>query len=867
MELVEREEFLSLMHVEFEKVMSGEGHCLLVGGEAGFGKTSLVRAFCKMIKEKCSIYEGTCDALFAPRPLGPVFDIIMQMHGLDWENTVSISDRSSLFGRFHFELTNREETTIIIIEDIHWADEATLDFIKFFARRITRLRCLFILTYRDDEIHMHHPLRTVLGQLPHDSFTNLQLTPLSREVVEKLSLNRGYNGEEVYSISGGNPFYVNEILASYSTGIPVNIRDSILSTFNRLDEKSKKFWEILSVLPTGFDLSHLEKMGPGYNDAIQNCLEMKIMLVKDGLISFKHELYRRTIENSLSPLTRIALNKLILDLFMESFEHNMEFERIVHHAKNSNENEIVVKYAPLAAKQAAIVGAHVEASRLYLTAIEFYNGADKDVLLKFYEEYAYECYLTNQIREAIIYTTKALGIWTEKNNIEKRGNCLRFLSRLWWFNGNRKKSEDFANEAIEVLKDQPSSRTKAMAFSNMSQLKMLSDNRAECITWGEKAIAIAKEFEDLYIMAHALNNIGTVKMRDLSTKQRGIELLQQSLKIALENTFHDDVARAYTNLISNSVRMNDYAFANEVMEKGIQYCDERDLDSYTTYLLEDKARLKLETGNWDEAFNIAEKLVGVEDQLPVVKVDSLVVLAIIKMRRGDADDEIRPLLQEAKSIALETMEQQRIIPLMIACLEYEWITGKSFLENNELALAEDMNNSSGNIYEKNEFAFWVLKARKHTLQVSEYFEGFKVDNRENAVKAAAIWKQIGRPYYQALALFEGNDSDKRTAIEIIKNLGAEAVYEKMKFEMRTFGIKNIPRGIRKSTKSNPANLTLRELDVLQLLKDGFQNKEIAAKLFISPKTVDHHISSILFKLDVNTRTKAVQEASHLAILK
>ena len=85
--------------------------------------------------------------------------------------------------------------------------------------------------------------------------------------------------------------------------------------------------------------------------------------------------------------------------------------------------------------------------------------------------------------------------------------------------------------------------------------------------------------------------------------------------------------------------------------------------------------------------------------------------------------------------------------------------------------------------------------------------------------------------------------------------------------MRSSGIKSIPRGLRKSTQENPALLTDRELEVLQLLNEGMQNKEIAARLFISAKTVDHHISAILFKLDVNSRTKAVQEAIRLAILK
>jgi tetratricopeptide (TPR) repeat protein len=232
-----------------------------------------------------------------------------------------------------------------------------------------------------------------------------------------------------------------------------------------------------------------------------------------------------------------------LDLLLESFEQNQETERIIHHAKNANEYETVVHYAPLAAVQAASVGAHIEAARLYLSAIEYYQGDDKDTLLQFYESYAYECYLTSQVKEAIIYSTKSLTLWKKKNDTEKIGNCMRFLSRLWWFDGNRKQAESFAGQAIEVLDKQPSSRAKAMAYSNMSQLKMLSDQSAECIAWGEKAIAMAQELEDEETLSHALNNVGSVKMNIQSSKQKGIELLQQSLEIALKNSFHEHAAR------------------------------------------------------------------------------------------------------------------------------------------------------------------------------------------------------------------------------------------------------------------------------------------------------------------------------------
>jgi hypothetical protein len=452
MKLVERGEFLASLQTQLKNIEADEGHCVFVSGEAGIGKTSLVKAFLEENKGNCLIYQGACDALFTPRPLAPLYDIMWQVNSDLWPGNHASEERSELFSIFFRELSTQKGKIIIVFEDIHWADEATLDFIKFFARRISQLRCLFILTYRDEETHSRHPLKNVLGQLSPDSFSRLKLTPLSRAVVEKMAIEKGYNGEDVYNISGGNPFYVNEILASYSPGVPENIKDSILSVYNRQDEKTKHVWEILSILPMGFDMKYLEKAEPLYAVPIQQSLDTKILVLKEGILFFKHELYRKTIEASLSPLTRVRFNKKMLDILLESCEKDQEIERIVHHAKNANEYETVVRYAPLAARQAATVGAHIEASKLYLSAIEYYQGTDKDILIEFYEGYAYECYLINQIEDAIIYTGKSLNLWKEKNDKEKIGNSLRFLSRLWWFEGNRKQAEAMGEQAIDGVK-------------------------------------------------------------------------------------------------------------------------------------------------------------------------------------------------------------------------------------------------------------------------------------------------------------------------------------------------------------------------------------------------------------------------------
>ncbi|MEO8412667.1 MAG: AAA family ATPase [Ginsengibacter sp.] len=865
MELVERDEFLDLLQKHFNNVAYGEGHCIFIGGEAGIGKTALVRAFCKQKEKECDIFQGACDDLFTPRPLAPLYDILSQINSDILSKSYAGKDRSGLFLNFFEEFRNRQKKFLIIFEDIHWADEATLDFIKFFARRISQLPCLFILTYRDDEIHSRHPLRNVFGQLPPHSFTKIFVTPLSKPSVEKMATEKGYSGEDVYSISGGNPFYVNEILASYSPGIPDNIKDSILSVYERQDEGTKHAWQICSVIPEGLEVSRFAKIRTSWDEGMDHCFAMNVIIVRDDKVFFKHELYRRTIEESLSPFKRMALNKKILEFLLTSFEEEGEIERIVHYAKNANEKTLVVKYAPLVARKAACVGSHMEAAKLFLTAIEYSEANDADRLLQFYEDYAYECYLTNRIKEAIIYTEKSLTLWKEKNEIEKISDSLRLLSRLWWLDGNSKNAESFGEKAIELLSSQPSSAAKAMVFSNMSQLKMLFDQPAECIEWGEKAIAMAQEVGAQAPLSHALNNVGSVLMEMQSSKQKGIELLQESLAIALKNSFHEHAARAYSNLGSNGVKMKDYSFAKKILDQGIRYCEERDLDSWRLNMLSLKARVHLETGDWNNAYSIADHLLKTEDKPRAYKIGALVVIAKIHMRTGSADP--LPLLLKAETKAFETMELQRVIPSLIALLEYEWLTGKTYIKTEDLDRISNRIEESISGAEKSEFAFWLQKARKQDLQLKEMHEGYDVSNVKMAIKAAKIWNVLHCPYQEALSLAEGNEEDKKRALLIFQQLGAKAICEKIKMEMRASGIKNIPRGIRESTKANPARLTNRELDIIHLLQKAVQNKEIAETLFISPKTVDNHISSILFKLDVNSRSKAVAEALRLGILK
>jgi DNA-binding CsgD family transcriptional regulator/tetratricopeptide (TPR) repeat protein len=850
MELLERDHFLELLNNGFRNTLSGQGHTFLISGEAGIGKSSLARVFLQEVEDRCQVYSSLCDSLFSPRPLGPVYDLALQLDPDLIGPGPWAGDRTLLFSKLVKTLSKQAGPCVVLVEDIHWADAATLDFIKYFARRIRDSRTLLLLTYRDNEVLPSHPLRNVIGELLPGSFTRMNLPPFSKSMVEELAEKKGYNGKDLYEVSGGNPFYVTEILSSYSTGVPDNIRDSILSVYNKLPEHTKNAWQLLSVIPEGLDSEWLSSMDAQFLEAIESCIANGIIIIRQNRTFFKHELFRRTIEASLSPFRRLQLNKRILELFQSLFEERGEIERIVHYAKNAGEKQLVSTYAPLAAAKAVRLGAHTEATRLYLAAIEYHEQQDTKQLLPLYEAYSYECYLTSLIEEAIIYQAKALKIREAAGDKKEIGNSLRFLSRLWWYSGRRELAEKYGMEAIAIFEELPVSKAKAMAWSNISQLRMLADDAEGAIKWGTAAISMAKESEDDETLAHALNNVGTAEGKIAATENAGREKLEESLSISLNNSFHEHAARAYTNLFSIAVSNKNYEVANERLEEGLNYCEEKDLQSWKSYILSWKARMYLETGRWKEALSVTGYLCSFSRQPAINMITVAVVKATIAARTGNGH--ALELLQDARRIGFEMQEYQRIIPVAIAGLEYEWLRNERFFSKEEMDDIVSLVRKANNSLYNQQAAYWIQKARK-----------IKTVDPDPAVFHS--WARD--PYEKAILLSEGTAEDKRRALSVLQELGATVTCEKIKAEMRATGIRNIPRGMRASTRSNPAQLTSRELDILHLLKTGAKDKEIAGSLFISPKTVGHHISSILFKLEVASRAGAVKEAENLGILK
>src|SRR5262249_16847609 len=151
-----------------ERACAGSGRIALICGEAGIGKTTLIREFVARQKLSQRVLWGGGEALFTPHPLAPLYDIAREAGDAFRNALANAASREAIFSTALDQIARPRLPTIVIFEDVHWADDATLDLLKYLGRRLQRLSVLLVLSYRDDEIGFHHPLRSVLGDLPSD---------------------------------------------------------------------------------------------------------------------------------------------------------------------------------------------------------------------------------------------------------------------------------------------------------------------------------------------------------------------------------------------------------------------------------------------------------------------------------------------------------------------------------------------------------------------------------------------------------------------------------------------------------------------------------------------------------------------------
>jgi DNA-binding CsgD family transcriptional regulator/tetratricopeptide (TPR) repeat protein len=864
LELLERDELLDGFERAFEEAGAGRGRLVLLGGEAGVGKTALLRAFCGADRGGRVLW-GACERLFTPRALGPFLDIADTV-GLEF-GTLPPHARApyELLGLLAGELV-REPPTVLVVEDVHWADVGTLDVLKLLARRIEGWPVLAIVSFRDDQLTHSAPLQIVLGELAGArAVERCHISPLSLEAVRTLAEPAGTDAERLFERTSGNPFFVTEALAAGELELPESVRGAVLARAAHLPAPARRLLEAAAVVPARIELWLLEAIAGPELAALEDCLSSGMLREDGDGLQFRHELARLAIEESVAPHRRIALHRAVLDTLCSRSRHeSIDPARLAHHADAAGDVDAVLRHAPAAGERAAELCAHQQAAQQFARALRHADLLPVDRRAELWERRSYECYLTQQTREALAARREALALHRERGDRLREGDSHRWLSRLAWFDGDRATAVQEARLAIELLEGEPPGRELAMAYSNQAQLCMLADDMPGTIAAGTRAIELAERLGETETLAHALNNVGAAEA--LHYHPGGVEKLERSLALALEAGLEEHVARGYTNLGAGAVRLRRYADADRYLTAGLAYCEEHDLDAWVAYMTGWVARLHFDQGRWDAAAEHARAVLSGANVAVASRIEPLAMLGRLRARRGDPG--AWEVLDEALALARGSDELQRLAPVAAARAEAHCLEGNPIATAGETEDALAMALAVGDRLAAGELYAWRQRAGlDDRVDLDAVAEPFASELRGDWLSAARRWDELGCSYEAALARADsGEEVQIERALAAFQRLGALPAARVATQRLRLRGVRSIARGPRRSTLENPGQLTARQIEILSLLSDGLTNAEIAERLYITPKTAAHHVSAILGKLGVRSRRQAVAAAAELRLL-
>jgi ATP/maltotriose-dependent transcriptional regulator MalT len=849
----EREAELSLLHRLLADLDSTGGRVVLVRGEAGIGKTALVAAFVEATAGAVHVLEGGCDDLLTPQPFAPIWDIARREPSLGVP--LAADDRRGVMDGLLDLLTRPAHPTVLVIEDTHWADEATLDIIRFLGRRIARANGVLVLTYRSGEVDAEHPLRQVIGELPPRNLVRMQLDRLSPSAVASMTEAADLDLDRVLALTDGNPLFVTEVIVAGVDQVPTSIQDAVLARASKLSPEARRVLDLVSITPGGTEATLLEHVLGPVDESLRECERRGLLTFDDAMVSFLHELTRQAIETTLSPADRRGLNEEALS----ALAGHGDPARLVHHARQAEDTLAIVDHAPKAARAAMAIESHREALEHFRAVEPHLDLVETHARAAILDDWARTAYMEGG-RESPDIMTRAIDLRRSDDDPLPLARSLASAVRIYEVQGQPERAAACADEAVSILESRPPSADLAFAVSQRAWLCLMRGEEAEGSRIAGRALAIADEVGDDLVKVRSLVIKGACdySLGDLAASR----LVEQGHRLAQQSGYRLEEVYALVNLTGMAGDVRDLARAADLARRTVDTAVRYELRRLEAYARAQYAEILMWKGEWGAAEDEATESLGISDAH--AEAVALRILGLIEARRGRA--EARSPLDRAYLVAEESRELQHLDPAAAALAEHLWLSGSDDPDAiSRIRRVFDRGLSTGPPWPSDAFGFWWWKLGC----VDEVRDGLNPVYRRITEggwqDGAAFWETRGMPYERALALMHGDDDARILAVRILEDLGAAAAAARVRGELLDRGVK-ISRGSSRATREHAAGLTARQAEVLELLGANLSNSQIADQLFVSQRTVENHVGAILMKLDVSNRTAAVEVARERGIL-
>lgn len=852
--MLERDDGLKTFETLLSQVPVTGGQALFVCGDAGIGKSTLIEHALQSLPSYTRSALALCDPLQTPRPLGAVRDLEAALN----RRRRPVNDDMDLFDGFLLQLQEAGQTVILVIEDLHWVDQRSLDWIQFIGRRLSQLPLLLVCSYRDDEVGPEHPLRGALAAIPPGRKTQIDLAPLTLDAVRQLSRHETLSPDELREITGGNPFYLTEVLnnAPGEQIVPRTVSDAVNARLNTLPPPLCRFLETVSCCPGSIPFEAIRGLqeGPAHCDA---AVARKLLVPAGPDFKFRHELARLAVYARMQPAAARAAHEVFLDhILASSTPPDEALDRLVHHASGAHRSDLLLVHAPRAADEAARLGAHKEAAAYLALVLPLLDGQPAGFAAEICETWAYEAGLSLAIDDEVIAArNRAVALWQEVGDTERVGENLRWLSRLHWYRGEADTARRYIEEAIALLDAEDASPAKAKAYALRAQFHMLQDQMPEAISWGEQALALAGEVGETEITAHALNTIGSARM--FRGDATGETQLRESLAVARTHGFHEQAARVYTNLSECLVESRALEDAADLLEEGIAFDTAHDLDSWTYYLIGRKAHLLFEMDRYGDALTLAEDVLARENQTLLMKMPAMIIRARARLRLGKtgASEDLTMVLADAEKVG----EPQYLAALHLALIEAAVLAHDRDRAAGSLDWLTRINPDQLSPRKRGEALFWSIVAGTPpgALASENLPEPFQRMAMQDFAGAAEAFEAEQSEYLAIWArACTGSAKAIREADAAFCRLEAKAARETLRARF-TVALGKLERGTNRSAGKHPYGLTPAELKVLRHVVEGMTNAAIADHLGRSRRTVENHVATILDKLRCRNRVDVV----------